>query len=218
MDKEQLETERGNNKGQNYIWITQKAKKQTATVNKNKLRTQIYGVILDLEHGNASLKRLPSFVGTANDSSAYNIYILDCEEQCYLFSVCFNPLSINYNWVSNGQNTDNKEGITTCFIPFSTCKQQNEELMPSVQHCATLHYTQTQCILTICSVVRSNSLGPKMAGAKNLRKMKPEITEYRTSLLSAKEFTLSGETVAAAIAIKQQLESLLTMICPLRRE
>lgn len=39
-------------------------------------------------------------------------------------------------------------------------------------------------ILTICSVVRSNSLGPRMAGAKNLRKMNPEITEYLTSLLS----------------------------------
>lgn len=61
---------------------------------------------------------------------------------------------------------------------------------------STLHYKmlhmcinsmQTQCILTICSVVRSNSLGPKMAGAKNLRKMKPEITEYLTSLLSGKK-------------------------------
>ena len=31
--------------------------------------------------------------------------------------------------------------------------------------------------------VKSNNLGPNMAGAKNLRKMNPDMTEYRTSLL-----------------------------------
>ena len=39
------------------------------------------------------------------------------------------------------------------------------------------------------SVVRSNNLGPSIAGAKNLRNMKPDITEYRTSRLSANKIT-----------------------------
>lgn len=32
-------------------------------------------------------------------------------------------------------------------------------------------------LLTICSVVKPNNFGPKMAGAKNLKNMKPDITE-----------------------------------------
>lgn len=35
---------------------------------------------------------------------------------------------------------------------------------------------------TICSVVKSNNRGPRIAGAKNLRKINPDTTEYRTCL------------------------------------
>lgn len=36
---------------------------------------------------------------------------------------------------------------------------------------------RVKAVLTICSEVRSKSLGPRMAGAKNRRKMKPDTTE-----------------------------------------
>lgn len=45
-------------------------------------------------------------------------------------------------------------------------------------------------ILTICSDVRSNNLGPRIAGAKKRKKMKPDMTEYLTSLFSG---TMRGE-------------------------
>ena len=41
--------------------------------------------------------------------------------------------------------------------------------------------------LTICSVVSSNSLGFRIAGAKNLRNTKPDIAEYRTSFSSGRD-------------------------------
>lgn len=39
---------------------------------------------------------------------------------------------------------------------------------------------------TICSLVRSKSLGPKIAGAKNLKNINPDTTEYLISLFSIK--------------------------------
>lgn len=39
---------------------------------------------------------------------------------------------------------------------------------------------------TICSFVRSKSLGPNIAGAKNLKNINPDTTEYFTSLFSKK--------------------------------
>lgn len=41
-------------------------------------------------------------------------------------------------------------------------------------------------LLTICSVVISNNLGPNIAGAKNRRKINPLMTEYLTSLFFGK--------------------------------
>lgn len=41
-------------------------------------------------------------------------------------------------------------------------------------------------LLTICSLVISNNLGPNIAGAKNRKKINPLITEYLTSLFFGK--------------------------------
>lgn len=40
---------------------------------------------------------------------------------------------------------------------------------------------------TICSFVRSKSLGPNIAGAKNLKNINPDTTEYLISLFSEKK-------------------------------
>jgi hypothetical protein len=74
----------------------------------------------------------------------------------------------------------NDEMILLAYLQFNPTFQESD-------HVSLRRGYKVRYVLTICSVVRSNSLGPKMAGAKNLRKMKPEITEYLTSLLSRKK-------------------------------